>query len=153
MEIIIELPALSSEGRVLFQAYPLTRFMPYPPFAHWPSPSKAQLSTVACLISSFNTPLVLVQPSLSLSLSLSSEDHFLFQAPPTNTLMPFLPYAQHIKPMPRHFYSPMLLMWRASGARRWGSIGMASLVESGVSAFAILICSVPKTQHLLARSS
>ena len=93
MEIIIELPALSPEGRVLFQAYPLTRFMPYPPFAHWPSPSKAQLSTIACLISSFNTPFIRVQPQLTLSLSLSSEDHVLFQAPLTKTLMPIPPYA------------------------------------------------------------
>ena len=41
-----------------------------------------------------------------------------------------------------------MFMWRASGARRWGSRGMASLIESDVSAFAILIRSVPKTQHI-----
>ena len=35
----------------------------------------------------------------------------------------------------------VLFMWRASGARRWGSRGMASLIESDVSAFTILICS------------
>ena len=39
-----------------------------------------------------------------------------------------------------------VFMWRASGARRWGSRGMVSLIESDVIAFSVLPVSVLNIQ-------
>ena len=46
-----------------------------------------------------------------------------------------------------------LFMWRVSGARRWGSRGMASLIERDASAFSVLPVIVLNTQLSLSRSS
>ena len=38
-------------------------------------------------------------------------------------------------------------MWRASGARRWGSRGIASLIESDIRAFSVLLAVLNRNTH------